>query len=160
MITCDTPHVPPGTYVIGYDYNVHSSIEYHCDPGHLLRGDATLQCNVNGEWSGEAPYCEYIDCGMLQAIPYGTIKYVQNKTYVGSEVGYACTNSHTLSGVQRRVCLENGTWSDATPRCDEIRCAEPVLTNHSILSVTGNDRMYGRTLIRTANSDISVQTYK
>jgi hypothetical protein len=42
----------------------------------------------------------------------------------------------------------------------EIRCPEPVLAQHSILSVTGNDRVYGRTLIRTADSGTSLTTYK
>lgn len=42
----------------------------------------------------------------------------------------------------------------------EIRCPEPVLAEHSILSVTGNDRVYGRTLIRTADSGTSLTTYK
>lgn len=43
----------------------------------------------------------------------------------------------------------------------EIRCPEPVLAEHSILSVTGNDRMYGRTLIRTSDSsNVASQTYK
>lgn len=42
----------------------------------------------------------------------------------------------------------------------EIRCREPVLAEHAILSVTGNDRLYGRTLIRTADSATSVATYK
>lgn len=58
LITCDTPNVPPGSYVIGYDYNVHSSIEYHCDPGHVLKGQPVLRCSDTGEWSGEAPFCE------------------------------------------------------------------------------------------------------
>lgn len=42
----------------------------------------------------------------------------------------------------------------------EIRCPEPKLADHAILSVTNNDRMYGRTLIKTADSAISVATYK
>ena len=43
----------------------------------------------------------------------------------------------------------------------EIRCPEPVLAEHSILSVTGNDRMYGRTLIRTQDSsNVASTTYK
>lgn len=161
VITCETPNVPPGSFVVGYDYNVHSSIEYHCDPGHVLRGEATLKCTETGEWSGEAPYCEYIDCKPLTQIPYGTIKYLQNSTHLGSEVTYACSNTHKLTGVAKRVCLESGLWSDLSPKCEEIRCNEPVLADHSILSVTGNDRMYGRTLIRTMDSpQNTVQTYK
>lgn len=45
----------------------------------------------------------------------------------------------------------------------EIRCPEPVYAEHGILSVTGNDRMYGRTLIRTGtpeNSNTGATSYK
>lgn len=45
----------------------------------------------------------------------------------------------------------------------EIRCPEPILAEHGILSVTGNDRMYGRTLIRTGtaeNSNTGATSYK
>lgn len=103
-----------------------------------------------------------IDCGPLQPVPYGSFKYISNTTYIGSEAVYSCVNSHRLQGVEKRRCLERGQWSDETPKCEEIRCTEPVIAQHSILSVTGNDRMYGRTLIRTAenNQKKSVQTYK
>ncbi|XP_054729921.1 sushi, von Willebrand factor type A, EGF and pentraxin domain-containing protein 1 [Anastrepha obliqua] len=161
LVACDTPHVPAGSFVVGYDYNVHSKIQYNCDPGHVLRGNPTLECLETGEWSADAPFCEYIDCGVITPIPYGSVKYTQNTTYVGSEVTFSCTQSHKLSGVPKRVCLESGVWSDASPKCEEIRCSEPVLAAHSLLSVTGNDRMYGRTLIRTADStQNSAQTYK
>lgn len=42
----------------------------------------------------------------------------------------------------------------------EIRCPEPILPEHSVLSVTGNDRLYGRTLIRTSSDTVSTSTYK
>lgn len=162
MITCETPNLPPGSYVVGYDYNIHSTIEYHCDAGHLLRGESRLKCTETGEWSGVAPVCEYIDCGPVLPVPYGSFKYIQNTTFIGSEVMYSCINSHRLQGVEKRRCLDGAAWSDESPRCEEIRCTEPVIAAHSILSVTGNDRMYGRTLIRTAenNSKKNVQTYK
>lgn len=111
-----------------------------------------------GEWSGEAPTCQYIDCGPLQPIPYGSFKYLQNTTYIGSEAMYSCVNSHRLQGVAKRLCTETGKWSEETPRCEEIRCTEPVIAPHSVLSVSGNDRMYGRTLIISQKN--AVQTYK
>lgn len=58
MITCQEPEVPAGGYVVGYDFNIHSSIEYHCDPGHKLIGTSILQCNNNGEWSTTPPECQ------------------------------------------------------------------------------------------------------
>lgn len=161
MITCDTPHVPPASYVVGYDYNVHSTITYHCDPGHVLQGEPLLKCLESGDWDNEAPDCKFIDCKPLTPIPFGSIKYTKNTTYLGSEVSYSCINTHRLNGIAKRTCLESGLWSDSSPKCEEIRCPEPVLASHSILSVTGNDRMYGRTLIRShQDSSSSIQTYK
>lgn len=58
VITCDEPEVPAGSYVVGYDFNVHSSIEYHCEVGHMLKGEATRECSREGEWSGVMPLCE------------------------------------------------------------------------------------------------------
>lgn len=116
VITCEAPNLPPGSYVVGYDYNIHSTIEYHCDAGHKLRGESTLKCMETGDWSGEAPSCEYIDCGPVQPIPYGSFKYLQNTTYIGSDVQYSCINSHRLQGVEKRRCLDGAAWSDETPR--------------------------------------------
>lgn len=102
-----------------------------------------------------------VDCKPLTPVPFGSMKYSKNTTYLGSEVTYSCANTHRLNGITKRTCLESGQWSDSAPKCEEIRCTEPVLAAHSILSVTGNDRMYGRTLIRShQDSSSSIQTYK
>ncbi|PSN44564.1 hypothetical protein C0J52_12430 [Blattella germanica] len=129
LITCLEPELPNGSYVVGYDFNVHSTIEYHCEVGHILRD---------------------VDCGKVTTMPNGYVTYTNGTTYLGSHIAYSCVKNYRLSGVSSRVCLESGQWSDESPRCEE----------HSILSVTGNDRVYGRTLIRTADSGNSLQTFK
>lgn len=58
VITCEEPEVPAGSYVVGYDLNVHSGIEYHCEAGYLLQGETRHTCGRDGEWSGEVPTCE------------------------------------------------------------------------------------------------------
>lgn len=160
LITCPEPEVPKGGYVVGYDLNVHSAIEFHCEPGHLMVGPTSLKCTRQGEWDNMSPQCQYIDCGRITAIPYGSITYLNETTYLGSEVIYSCSRNYRLVGHPRRTCLDSKVWSDSPPKCEEIRCPEPVLPAHSILSVTGNDRLYGRTLIKTADSASSVATYK
>lgn len=62
--------MPGGGYVVGYDYNVHSSIEYHCDAGHVLRGEPIHQCMNSGEWSGDPPACECKTCILHQFFPH------------------------------------------------------------------------------------------
>ena len=101
-----------------------------------------------------------IDCGLITPLHHGTIKYIHNATYVGSEATFSCAVQHKLNGVAKRTCLGNGQWSDYSPKCEEIRCTEPAIVPHSFLSVTGNDRMYGRTLIRTTDNAGGAQTYK
>ncbi|GLV42687.1 furrowed [Carabus blaptoides fortunei] len=161
LITCDEPEVPTGSYVVGYDFNVHSTIEYHCEVGHVLRGESVHTCSREGDWSGDTPICVYIDCGRVPPMLYGSAEYTNGTTYLGSEITYSCVHNYRLSGVPKRYCLDNKQWSDASPKCEEIRCPEPILAEHSILSVTGNDRMYGRTLIRTADSaNVGASSYK
>lgn len=58
VITCEEPEVPSGSYVVGVDFNVNSAIEYHCEVGHILRGEPNHVCQRNGEWSGTTPTCE------------------------------------------------------------------------------------------------------
>ncbi|XP_014203613.1 sushi, von Willebrand factor type A, EGF and pentraxin domain-containing protein 1 [Copidosoma floridanum] len=163
LITCLEPEVPNGSYVVGYDLYVHSTIEYHCEDGYLLHGEAKHTCDKNGEWTGELPCCEFVDCGKVVPVPNGSVDYVNGTTFLGSEITYSCVKNYKLVGTPRRYCLDNGFWSDATPKCEEIRCPEPVLAKHGILSLTGNDRMYGRTLIRTGtaeNSNTGATSYK
>uniref|UniRef100_A0ABD2WSD8 Sushi, von Willebrand factor type A, EGF and pentraxin domain-containing protein 1 n=1 Tax=Trichogramma kaykai TaxID=54128 RepID=A0ABD2WSD8_9HYME len=163
LITCEEPEVPNGSYVVGYDLYVHSTIEYHCEEGYLLRGQAKHTCDKNGEWTGQLPHCQFIDCGKVLPVPNGSVDYVNGTTYLNSEIAYSCAKNYRLNGSSRRYCLDNGIWSDATPKCEEIRCLEPTLAKHGILSLTGNDRMYGRTLIRTGtaeNSNTGATSYK
>ncbi|CAG9857786.1 unnamed protein product [Phyllotreta striolata] len=160
LITCEEPEVPAGSYVVGYDFNVHSAIEYHCEVGHILLGDSTHTCNSNGEWSGTTPTCEFIDCGKVAELQNGETSYVNGTTYLNSEISYSCYKNFKLNGVSKRTCLDNKQWSDVAPKCEEIRCPEPTLAEHGILSVTGNDRLYGRTLIRTQESTNSGTSYK
>lgn len=161
LITCEEPEVPSGSYVVGVDFNVNSAIEYHCEVGHILRGEPNHMCQRNGEWSGTTPTCEYIDCGKVPTMLYGEVHYTNGTTYLRSTLTYSCAKNYKLNGVSKRHCMETGQWSGTTPKCEEIRCPEPVLAEHSILSVTGNDRMYGRTLIRTAeSSNVGASSYK
>ncbi|XP_015517072.1 sushi, von Willebrand factor type A, EGF and pentraxin domain-containing protein 1 isoform X1 [Neodiprion lecontei] len=163
LISCEEPETPTGSNIVKYDRNVHGVIEYECEAGYLMYGDARRTCGTDGYWTGDVPDCEYVDCGRVQTILYGAVEYVNGTTHLGSEITYSCTPNYRLNGVPRRYCLDNGQWSDATPKCKEVRCPEPVLAEHGILSVTGNDRMLGRTFIITGtveNSNTGATSYK
>ncbi|XP_046391090.1 sushi, von Willebrand factor type A, EGF and pentraxin domain-containing protein 1 [Ischnura elegans] len=173
LIVCDEPEVRSGGIVVGYDLNVHSTIEYRCEPGHILRGNALRVCTREGEWSGETPDCEYVDCGKVPPILYGTVTYMNDTTHLGSKITYSCSRNYRLAAVtaggnrgdevdSTRTCQVNRQWSGVSPKCEEVRCPEPTLPKHAFFSVTSNDRTYARTLIRTAETanSASIQTYR
>jgi len=156
QIMCQEPAVPSGAFITGYDFSLHSEINYHCEDGHLLVGPSTRKCQNNGEWSGLAPFCRYIDCGRAPTIIFGQLSY--QSTHLGSSIKYSCASNYKLNGDTIRVCTESGTWSGVSPKCEEIRCPEPQLPPNSIISVTLNDRSSTRSLITSTTT--SSQTFK
>lgn len=59
-----------------------------------------------------------VDCGKVLPVLNGAAEYVNGTTHLGSEITYSCTRNYRLNGVSRRYCLDNGQWSDATPKCE------------------------------------------
>lgn len=59
-----------------------------------------------------------VDCGKVAEVPNGSLEYVNGSTHLGSEIAYSCSRNHRLNGSPRRYCLDSGTWSDASPKCE------------------------------------------
>lgn len=73
-----------------------------------------------------------VDCGAPPSIPNGEIH--APTTHYGALVEYRCHNGFRLSnGAERRLCLENGTWSGSDPACVEVLCPEPPQTDTRLL---------------------------
>ena len=49
----------PQNGTVSYDDRIYpNDAEYSCDDGFDLEGEATRMCQIDGEWTGEAPVCE------------------------------------------------------------------------------------------------------
>lgn len=94
-IRCDAPSLPENGSAIylGNDrslveqsFSVGVTVQYNCDYGHIVQGPwANRQCQANGEWSGEAPTCRFVDCGQPSGVEFAqvTLKYpVANQNLV------------------------------------------------------------------------------
>lgn len=56
ITACDTPSIPENAQLSFSADN--SVIEYHCNAGYTLKGDAFRQCSTNGlGWLGSEPSC-------------------------------------------------------------------------------------------------------
>ena len=72
----------------------------------------------------------------------GEVKYINQSTYLGSQIGFTCSPGYKLIGSPTRYCQDDGKWSNSNPRqtCEEIRCSSPDIPPNSSVSYSGNDR--------------------
>ncbi|KAH3735246.1 hypothetical protein DPMN_041709 [Dreissena polymorpha] len=88
-----------------------------CNEGYSNRGDNLLQCDMNGNWTGE-PNCTIFDCG--NPSPINGAVNVSTYTF-GTVAEVNCTVGHTITGNPVITCGSNGIWSDS-PICDPADC--------------------------------------
>lgn len=111
-------------------FQLGKTITYACPIGHKLEaGSRQRKCLYDGTWSGKAPKCQYVDCGLLpagQSIDNGRIIYLnQSQTTVGSQIKYVCYEDYVLVGNDMRYCGLDGKWTGKQPYCAYKWC--PVL---------------------------------
>ncbi|KAI1288488.1 CUB and sushi domain-containing protein 3 [Halotydeus destructor] len=141
LIDCGKPEVPSGGDYEGDRFNVDAEIKYKCNAGHKMHGGTVgRKCGSDSKWDGSVPECRFIDCGRVQTILKGEVKYVNTTTYLDSVVQYSCTFGYQLTGSGTRSCQEDGKWTGSSPKCEETRCVPPQIPKNSSVVYSGNDR--------------------
>lgn len=135
---CPKPEVPiNGTVNLTKALVVESVAIYSCHRGHHLVGQSERVCLIGGKWTGTVPTCKYTDCGDPRPVDHGIFVLPSNSTLYGAEVVFLCSDDYELKGPEKRVCTENGTWSEEDPTCQIISCGEPDFRQGSYVVVDG-----------------------
>lgn len=101
-VRCDAPDLPSNgsAIYIGNDrsfkeqsFSVGVTVQYACDYGHVVKGSwSSRLCQANGEWSGEAPVCKFVDCGPPPSIENGNYQLKHPPTgSVGTALPFEAT---------------------------------------------------------------------
>ena len=70
----------------------------------------------------------------------GEVKYLNQTTYLGSQIGFVCSPGYRLTGPTTRECMPDGKWGGHSPKCEEIRCPAPEMPANSSVIYSNNDR--------------------
>ncbi|GAB6031334.1 hypothetical protein CHUAL_009120 [Chamberlinius hualienensis] len=119
------------------EYSIGRILQYECPPGAIVVGNATRVCQVNGMWSGNAPICKYVDCGIPKTIENGQVALEGNRTSFNATAKYSCNGNFTLTkGSTVRRCQSNSQWDGDAPTCQFIFCDQPEVPINASLSLS------------------------
>ena len=105
-------------------------VNYRCDRGFRLTGTNSRVCRRNKNWSRSPPVCTPIKCVKPHNIAHGEVDYNPDDLQFGSKVKFYCHLGYELTGMNERVCGEDGSWIGEEPECVLIRCPPPKIPLH------------------------------
>ena len=116
-MNCGQPPVPKygqidQTRLISYGNSIH----YSCQNGFLLSGLSNQICQSNGQWSGNIPVCDVLNC-TDPGIPINGYR-IGTSFLNGSIINFTCTEGYVLNGENSIQCFR-GNWSFPTPVCEQ-----------------------------------------
>ncbi|XP_046885306.1 CUB and sushi domain-containing protein 1-like [Hypomesus transpacificus] len=125
VISCGDPGPLANGIYTGSDFFFNSTVEYRCNPGHLMEpaNGALLLCTKEGSWNQTKPSCRVIHCGAPPAVHHGRVEG-SDHTW-GSSVSYSCSEGYQLSSPGVLACEGNGTWRGEIPQCLPVLCGDP-----------------------------------
>ncbi|KAK3574905.1 hypothetical protein QTP86_018370 [Hemibagrus guttatus] len=137
MVTCGKPPEIPNSVIVSDRkkeiMEFEDVIEYDCEDGYTLVGNASVVCQENGKYSS-LPQCKVVTCGKPPEIPNSVIVSDRKKEIMEFEdvIEYDCEDGYTLVGNASVVCQENGKYS-SLPQCKVVTCGKPPEIPNSVI---------------------------
>ncbi|XP_027750988.1 complement receptor type 1-like [Empidonax traillii] len=164
--SCTVPEEPlNGKLIVGEGLSFGSSVNFTCNTGYRLIGDAQIYCVIRNErvtWDRDIPVCEAIPCEPPPEIADGEHNGVDKELFVfGDSVTYQCRSVRraerplSLVGEASIQCTTtddvNGVWSGPAPECKVVTCEPPRLANGKLMSLYRSEYTYGDTVLFDCN---------
>ncbi|XP_043075034.1 P-selectin isoform X2 [Puntigrus tetrazona] len=127
-VACDPLMTPANSQLTCADplgkFSFRSSCNTACEEGYTLRGETTLTCQSDGNWSAPSPACEVIRCDALESVQHGSLRCRDHlgKFSYGSLCWLECAVGFTLNGTNSTYCTLQGKWSQEFPVCQALQC--------------------------------------
>ncbi|CAG9781723.1 unnamed protein product [Diatraea saccharalis] len=114
--------VGPHLSVVEYNSSCGGRAVFQCAWGYRLVGAPGLECELDGNWSGETPHCAPIYCPEPLVPEHGRLLTVpkHGQHTVGDLVSFTCDDMFHLAGEASIVCTETGFWSHPPPFCGPV----------------------------------------
>ncbi|MBN3306145.1 SVEP1 protein, partial [Amia calva] len=122
--TCEAPPTITNGHYRGSTFEVGSKVEYVCDEGYDLKGDAIWTCLKFGNWSkNKAPACTPVQCPEPPLEEnHLVLKSIEAES---GTIELSCDDGYVLHGSQTLRCTPSQEWNDSFPVCKQVSCGPP-----------------------------------
>uniref|UniRef100_A0A673JVM3 E-selectin n=1 Tax=Sinocyclocheilus rhinocerous TaxID=307959 RepID=A0A673JVM3_9TELE len=141
-VACDPLVTPAKSHLTCADplekFSFRSSCKATCEEGYTLRGETTLTCLSDGNWSAPTPACEVIRCDAPESVQHGSVHcqdHLGEFSY-GSLCWLECGAGFTLKGSNSTYCTSHGKWSQEFPVCQAQQCSPLIDPSHGTVICT------------------------
>lgn len=126
--TCTPPRVENAVMVSENrsSYSIRDTVEFRCQPGFIMKGPSSVQCQALNKWEPELPSCfKGKPCGdFLDQLPNGHVT-VPSNPQLGAKVSFVCNEGFHLKGSSAVYCVlvdMDSVWNGSAPRCEQVQC--------------------------------------
>ncbi|XP_064877917.1 sushi, von Willebrand factor type A, EGF and pentraxin domain-containing protein 1-like isoform X5 [Oncorhynchus nerka] len=124
LLTCDPPpSILHGQYR-GSVFGVGRKVEYVCDEGYEIAGDAVWTCLKYGKWDkSRRPHCSPVQCPEPPLEENHLV--LRSLDSDSGTVELSCEDGYVLHGARTLHCTPAQEWNDTFPVCKQVFCGPP-----------------------------------
>ncbi|KFP63432.1 Complement receptor type 2, partial [Cariama cristata] len=129
VVRCPKPTVERGRMTPQrFTFPYGAAVQFSCDEGFVLRGDAESRCLADGTWHPPLPTCQPVRCPK-PLTQEDLVMYPSKLWYeVNETLFFYCMRNGRQSGNTQITCSANGTWIPP-PTCKKRDTCEKILQN-------------------------------
>ncbi|KFV91616.1 Complement receptor type 2, partial [Eurypyga helias] len=129
VVRCPKPAVERGRMIpqrFTFPYGV--AVQFSCDEGFVLHGDAESRCLADGTWHPPLPTCRPVQCPQPSAQDDLVIHSFRTWYEVNDTLFFNCKSDGRRTLNSETTCSANGTWIPP-PTCKKHDTCEKILQN-------------------------------
>ncbi|KAM8746660.1 sushi, von Willebrand factor type A, EGF and pentraxin domain-containing protein 1 isoform 1-T1 [Acanthopagrus schlegelii] len=121
LLTCDPPPDIVHGHYRGSEFQVGRKVQYVCDEGYELAGDAIWTCLKYGKWDKtRRPRCSPVQCPEPPLEEnHLVLKGLDSES---GTVELSCEDGYVLEGARILRCTMSQEWNDTFPVCKQVFC--------------------------------------
>ncbi|XP_069489366.1 complement decay-accelerating factor-like isoform X9 [Ambystoma mexicanum] len=120
LVTCgNPPDLVDGTHTGRSPYQQRDSVTYRCNSGYTLSGPPSINCQIDGTWSGPTPTCRRAAVIICEIPLLKNGKITTSVSTLGHKdtIDIECDSFYSLEGESRITCGEDKAWYPSEPKC-------------------------------------------